>query len=132
MNVTVLSGKVVKEPVFKISETAKGTYHIATFVIAVRKMHSGGVSFLRANVFGNLADNVKENLHKGMKVTLSGEIVTSSYEDRETGKRVYSTDIQANWIEFEKDTNDGPVPMPDGEAPFMNITEEDMAEMPFK
>ena len=87
MNVTVILGRVLKEPIFKINETEKGVFHVATFVVAVKKMHSGGFSFLRANVFGKLADSVKENLRKGMNVTLSGEIVTSSYDDRETGKR---------------------------------------------
>ena len=131
MNVTVISGRVLKEPVFKINETEKGVFHVATFIVAVKKMHSGGFSFLRANVFGKLADSVKENLHKGMNVTLSGEIVTSSYDDRETGKKVYTTDIKANWLEFDQDEANHPEPMPE-DAQFMHITEEDMAEMPFK
>ena len=34
----------------------------------------------------DFVDNVNENLHKGMKVIVSGEIVTGSYAERDAGR----------------------------------------------
>ncbi len=95
-------------------------------------MNSGGFSFLRANVFDNLDDNIKENHHKGMKVTLSGEIVTGSCTRRESGRKIYITEVNANWLELDQKQAGGPNSMPEGEGLFMKILPEQLDEMPFR
>ena len=132
MNTCFLSGRLVKEPTFRVTETEKGIFHIANFTLAVGRMKSEGTSFIRVNVFSGLADNVNENLHKGMKVTVSGEIVTGSYTEKDSGRKIYTTEVNANWLEFDLPRQGGPNPMPEDEEPFMDIPPEQLEELPFK
>lgn len=37
---------------------------------------------------------------QGTKVMVEGEIVTGNYEDKDTGKKIYTTEVYANRIEF--------------------------------
>lgn len=85
---------------------------VCTFTLAVDKglsrdkrqeMESAGkptADFPRIMVFGKMAENTSTYLSKGSQCAVIGRIQTGSYQDRETGKTIYTTDIIADRVEF--------------------------------
>lgn len=85
---------------------------VCTFTLAVDKglsrdkrqeMESAGkptADFPRIMVWGTRAENVSRYLAKGSQCAVIGRIQTGSYQDRETGKTIYTTDIIADRVEF--------------------------------
>lgn len=66
-------------------------------------MESAGkptADFPRIMVFGKMAENTSTYLSKGSQCAVIGRIQTGSYQDRETGKTIYTTDIIADRVEF--------------------------------
>lgn len=95
MNVVVLMGRLTKDPEVRYTQSGKG---VASFTLAVDRF-GDGADFIRCQAWENQAAFCQKYLHKGSKVTLMGMIRTGSYDDRD-GKKVYTTDVIANRIEF--------------------------------
>lgn len=76
------------------------------------------------------AEFVRDYLVQGTKVMMEGEIITGSYDNKEIGKKVYTTELFADRIEFAgaKVQEKMPEPM-DG---FLNIPESMEEEMQFR
>lgn len=55
--------------------------------------------FINITVWGKSAENCANYLSKGRLVGVSGRITTGSYDDKD-GKRIYTTEITANQVEF--------------------------------
>ena len=63
--------------------------------------------FPRVVVWGQMAENLARYCGKGSQIAVVGRIETGSYQDSETGKTVYTTDIIAENVEFlSKSTQD--------------------------
>lgn len=63
--------------------------------------------FPRVVVWGQMAENLARYCGKGSQIAVVGRIETGSYEDKETGKTIYTTDIVAENVEFlSKSTRD--------------------------
>lgn len=124
MNNVTLIGRLTKDP--EVRYTTDQTA-IAKFTVAVdRYGKEKQADFIPVTVFGKQAENCEKYLVKGRKVAIQGRIQTGSYENKE-GKRVYTTDVVANIVEFVewgdkgKETNDIPegfAQVPDSEIPF--------------
>ena len=56
--------------------------------------------FISCQAWGMTADLLSQYCGKGSKIALEGRIQTGSYQDKETGKTVYTTDVVANRVEF--------------------------------
>ena len=59
-------------------------------------------------IFGKQAENCNQYLSKGSKVYVEGKITTRSWDDEKTGTKRYSTEINANSVQFlstNKETN---------------------------
>ena len=109
LNNVVLIGRIVKDPELRYTQSQQA---ICTFTLAVDKglsrdkreeMEAAGkptADFPRIMVWGKQAENVSRYLSKGSQCAVIGRIQTGSYQDRETGKTVYTTDIIADRIEF--------------------------------
>ena len=99
MNIVVLLGNLVRDP--EKSYTQSGMA-ITRFTIAVnrfRKSEGGDdADFIRVTAFDKQAELVERYLKKGSKVGVEGRIQTGSYE--KDGKKVYTTDVIANRVEF--------------------------------
>lgn len=100
MNTTVISGRLVRNPGYNEVENEKGLHKIAKFVLAVRRNYSDEVSFIPVKAFAKKAEFARDYLMQGTKVMVEGEIVTGNYEDKDTGKKIYTTEVYANRIEF--------------------------------
>ena len=93
MNKTILIGRLTKDP------ELKGNDKVYTrFNLAVDRVGSEGADFIPIVVFGKQAENAVKYLVKGRKVAVEGRINTGSYE--KDGKKVYTTDVIAERVEF--------------------------------
>ena len=100
MNTAIISGRLVRDPGYNETQNEKGLHKIAKFVLAVRRNYSDDVSFIPVKAFAKKAEFVRDYLVQGTKVMVEGEIVTGSYDNKETGKKVYTTELFADRIEF--------------------------------
>lgn len=103
MNLFTGIGNLTSDPSIKISD--KGL-KVCSFRIAINsgyKEHRR-TDYFHVVAFGKLAENCERFLAKGRKVAVQGPIRTDSYENRD-GKRIYTTDIYANEVEFLPNSN---------------------------
>ena len=126
MNKVILIGNLTRDPETKQS----GDMTICKFSIAVnRRFNKEEVDFLNIVTFKALAENCNKFLSKGKKVAVSGRIQTGSYENNE-GKRVYTTDIIADEVQFlttrnEDASGSAPAELPrKPETPQQTIVDE--------
>ena len=109
MNSVLLIGRLTKD--VDIRTTKSGT-SVAGFILAVDKGLSKQkrdeadqagrptADFISCQAWGMTADLLSQYCGKGSKIALEGRIQTGSYQDKETGKTIYTTDVVANRVEF--------------------------------
>ena len=108
MNNVVLIGRLVGDPELRYIPSGSA---VSRFASAVDKQLSREkkqelesknqptADFIRIVVWGRTAENCANFLEKGRLVAVQGRIQTGSYDDKD-GKRVYTTDVVANNVEF--------------------------------
>ena len=156
MNNVVLMGRLTRDPMQRMANTANGEMEIASFTLAVdrrkgRNAENNGeqtADFIRCTAFGNQAEFANKYLHQGTKIALVGRIQTGSYVNKD-GQTVYTTDVIAETIEFAESKaasagaaapsyNNAPAADMDaapsaGGSDFMNIPDSvDDEGLPFK
>lgn len=101
MNLTILSGRLTKDP--DIRYIAESQMAVATFTLAVdrpvTKDKEKKSDFIRITVFGKQAESCERFLAKGNRCSVQGRITTGSYVDK-NGQTVYTTDVVAERVEF--------------------------------
>ena len=104
MNLTILIGRLTTDPEVRYAQTNDGQMAIARYTLAVdRRFKKDGeqsADFIRCVAFGKNAEFAEKWLNKGTKIAITGRIQTGSYTDKETGKKVYTTDIVVDSQEF--------------------------------
>ena len=133
MNIITLLGRLTRDPSYNEVTNEKGEHHIASFYLAVPRNFSQEVNFIKITAFGKQAEFARDYLKKGKRVAVSGELMTGSYTDQETGKTMRTAEVTANRIEFadgKDESQSGPVPGTDADG-FMNVPEGMDAELPF-
>jgi single-strand DNA-binding protein len=129
MNTSIISGRLVRDPGYNEIQNESGLHKVAKFVLAVRRNYSEEASFIPVKVFAKKAEFVRDYLVQGTRVMVEGEIVTGNYESKETGKRVYTTELYANRIEFA-----GAKVQPQdsaGDDGFLQVPDSMQEEQPF-
>ena len=97
LNKTILIGRLVKDPDFRV--TANGKV-LATFTLAVNRKYEKDVAdFLPIITFGKTAEFTEKWLKKGMQIIVVGRIQVRKWETKE-GENRYSTEIIAEEVEF--------------------------------
>lgn len=109
MNKVMLIGRIAKD--FDLRYTPNGS-PTCSFTLAVDKKMAKQkkqeaeaqgkptADFPRIVVWGKQAENASAYLSKGSQCAVEGRIQTGSYQDRESGKTIYTTDIIADRVEF--------------------------------
>lgn len=99
MNHVTLIGNLTKEPELKYT-TSNDPTAVGRFTIAVNDGYGDKqkTSYINIVCFGRIAENCERYLTKGSKVAVEGKLQTGSYE--KDGRKVYTTDIKADSIEF--------------------------------
>ena len=109
MNKAIIIGRLTKDPELRYTQTNQA---ICSFTLALdRKMsrdkreeaeasNRPTADFPRVIVWGKMGENASRYLSKGKQCAVEGRIQTGSYQDRETGKTIYTTDIVADSVEY--------------------------------
>lgn len=109
MNKVLLIGRLTKDPELRYTQSNQA---VCTFTLALdRKMsrdkreeaEAAGrptADFPRVIVWGKMGENASRYLFKGSQCAVDGRIQTGSYQDKETGKTIYTTDIIAESVEY--------------------------------
>lgn len=110
MNNVILMGRLTRDPELRYLQGGAGGA-VARFTIAVDKalskekkqeMESRNqptADFINVVVWGKMGENCAKFTQKGKRVLVTGRIQTGFYDDKD-GKRVYTTDVVANNVEF--------------------------------
>ena len=135
MNSVSLIGRLTRDP--EVRYSANSQTAVAKFTLAVNRPFAKDgeqdADFIGITCFGKTAELVEKYMSKGRQVGVTGRIQTGSYE--KDGKRVYTTDVIADRVEFldrgnsgsesNVSTMDNPF---DGEIPsgFAKLTDDDI------
>lgn len=122
MNNVSLIGRLTRDPEVRYTGEQMA---VAKFSIAIDRTAKGEkkTDFPNIVVFGKQAENCEKYLSKGRLVGIQGRLKTGSYE--KDGRKVYTTDVVANHVEFLEWNNDKP---PEHVEEFQEISAE---ELPF-
>ena len=97
VNKVILLGNVGKDPEFKMLPSGQG---VANFSIATAERYKdkGGEWQERTEwhnlvAYARLAEIIRDYVKKGSKLYVEGRLTTRSWDDKETGKKVYRTEI---------------------------------------
>lgn len=104
MNLVVMMGRLTNDPDIRSGQDGR---QIARYTLAVdRRGRDSGADFVRCVCFDRAADFAERFLHKGTKIGVIGRIRTDSYEDRQTGKKIYTTEVVVNEHHFCESRSD--------------------------
>lgn len=140
-------GRLTRDPDVSYVTNANGQIAIARYSLAVdRKFKRQGeqqADFIRCVAFGKSGEFAEKYFHQGTKIVVEGRIQTGNYQDKDTGKTVYTTDIVVESQEFAEsksasennssvNTQPTPQPMPENDDGFMKIPDNvDDSGLPF-
>ena len=126
MNKTILHGRLTKDPEIRYSQSGTA---IARFTLAVNRMKKDEADFITCKAFGKTAEIMEKYIKKGTEIMLCGRIETGSYE--KDGKKVYTTEVIADEIDFVGKKEEKPaekkdefVPVKDDEEQPFNFGED--------
>lgn len=134
MNRIILCGRLTADPDISYVQTADGSICKARFCLAVdRKIKKDGennADFFTCIAWRKVAEIIEKHVGKGVKILIEGSVQTGSYTNRE-GRKVYTTDVVVESLEFcESKKQEEPQPSPN-EEPYMSVP-TDIDELPFK
>ena len=121
MNKTILHGRLTRDPEIRYTQTGTA---IARFTLAVNRMKKDEADFISCKAFGKTAEIMEKYIKKGTEIMLCGRIETGSYE--KDGKKVFTTDVIADEIDFVGKKEEKPAEKKDD---FVPVEEDE--ELPF-
>ena len=103
MNKVILMGRLTRDPDVRRANNEEATA-VSRWTLAVNRRvakneKENNADFISCIAFGRQAEFVEKYFRQGMRMILSGHILTGSYVNKD-GKKVYTTDIVAEEIEF--------------------------------
>lgn len=106
INVVTISGNITRDPEFHMAKSGEGG--VLTFSVAVNERKQNQQTqqwedvptFVDCVVFGKRATALGNILHKGLKVSISGKLRMSQWQDKATGKNRSKLDVVVNECEF--------------------------------
>ncbi len=103
MNKVVLMGNLARDPEVRYSQSAEPVA-IARYSLAVnRRFKREGepdADFISCVVFGRQAEFAEKYLKKGMKICISGSLRVSSWDDKQTGQKRWTTEVVVDEQDF--------------------------------
>lgn len=96
MNKVLLEGRPIWDPVY---EAGKGNAAKTTIVLACNGYSSQDADFIRCIAWGKAADMIHQDVHKGMLISVEGQVRTYRYKD-ENGKRNFSSFVKVDHVNY--------------------------------
>ena len=104
MNIVILTGRLANDP--ELKQTQSGleicTVSIAVDPVYTKKGEEKKSDFFNLVAFGANATNIAKYFSKGSGIEITGRLQNNSWQDKETGKTRYSTNIVVDKWEFPK------------------------------
>lgn len=141
MNKTMLTGRLIKDPIVKYSQ-GENQICISRFTLAVDRRRNRNqdeaqtADFISCVAFNKTGEFVEKYARKGMKFDVVGRIQTGNYQSKD-GNTVYTTEVVVEEIEFgeskktSQDNAPAEKPVEQEEEGFMTVTQDDIDELPF-
>jgi len=116
INRVVLVGNLTSDPQY--SKTQSGISY-ARFTVAVNRKYGqkDETAFIRCVAWSQSADFLNQYAKKGNTVGIEGRITTGSYDDKTTGKKVYTTEVTADNVQLIGSRNSSETQQPSQQAP---------------
>lgn len=99
MNTVNLIGRLTKDPEEATIKSKDGDLLKVSFTLAVDR-NKDEADFIRCYAFGKTAETIADYTGKGVRVGVTGHIRTGSYEDKETKKTIFTTDVIVDRFDF--------------------------------
>lgn len=141
MNKVMLMGRLTRDPDVRYNNNNNDAICIARYTLAVDRRYNKngeqGADFINCVAFGKSGEFAEKYLHMGTKIVVVGRIQTGSYTNKD-GQKVYTTDIVVEECEFaeskrsESQETNRPETSDASSDGFMNITEDQKNDLPFK
>lgn len=104
VNKAILVGRITND--LELKKLPSGNA-VTSFSLATNKTYTDNngnkqekVEFHNVVVFGKTAENVARYMTKGSQIFIEGELQTRNWEDKDTGKKMYRTEIVAQHVQF--------------------------------
>lgn len=109
INRVVLVGNLTRDPQF--FKTQAGISY-ARFTVATTKKHKDNneTAFVSCIAWRQSADFLNQYAKQGNTVGVEGHITTGSYDDKTTGKKIYTTDVTVDSVHLIGKKNDSNPP----------------------
>lgn len=98
MNTVMLSGRLVKEPELRYSQSGTAIYS-NTVAVDDGYGENKKTYFIDITAFQKIAENAAQWTFKGQRVLITGKLVKRTYDNAE-GKKVYITEVHVQQIEY--------------------------------
>ena len=104
LNKVIIIGNLTRDPELKSLPSGIQVANIGVATNRVWKDKDGNkqenTEFHNVVIFGRQAETTSQYLKKGSSVLIEGRLQTRSWEDKETGKKLYRTEIIAEAVQF--------------------------------
>ncbi len=104
INKAIIVGNIVRDPELKSLPSGQ---KVCSFSVATNRTWKDAngakqeaVDYHNVSCFGKTADNVAQWMKKGSQIYVEGRMTTRSWDDKETGKKMYRTEIIADNVQF--------------------------------
>ncbi len=120
LNKVIIVGNLTRDPELKALPSGISVCNLGIATNRVWKDQSGQkqeqVEFHNVVVFGAQAENTAQYMKKGNSLMIEGRLQTRSWEDTETQKKMYKTEIIAEKVQFGPKGSSAPAGMSSGAA----------------
>jgi single-strand DNA-binding protein len=122
VNKVIIVGNLGRDPETRYLPSGEAVTNISVATTETWKDKASGekkeaTEWHRISAFGKLAEIMGEYLKKGSQVYIEGSLKTRKYQDKETGKDRYSTEIRADRMQMLGSRAGGGEPREDSGAP---------------
>lgn len=100
MNSITLMGRLARDPQVSQIMGQRGPVNVANFPLVVKRNRTNKSFVVMVSSYGNNAAFVQKYLQKGIKVMITGELNSSAYQDPDTGRTTYYTEVIMENAEF--------------------------------
>lgn len=132
MNSVILTGRLGRDPELKTG--ANGTEYSRLAVAVDRpkvKDKEKETDWIDCVAFGKTAVLIEKYFHKGDGIEILGELRTSTFDDKETGKKRKSTEVFISRIDFPKGKGGNGSSSSGSSAPVSGFEQIDPDDLPF-
>ncbi len=136
LNKAIIVGNLTRDPELK---TLPSGMKVTSFSLATNRVwkDAGGnkqeaADYHNIVVFGRQAETSAQFLRKGSQALIEGRLQTQSWDDKDTGKKMYRTEIVAERVQFGRRAegvanmapqSENPVSAPQDSAPSIDTIE---------